>query len=218
MKLKLMMLMLVALFALAPAYAGTPVDQGKPGTQGPWPVTLVSGSTTPTVATLAWTRIATFDLEAWFGSGNTLGTNQELAFSYNGTSTLTATLRTTGATGVPNAIGFELDSLPTTYREFRIVVSIVGTTGSGTLTANSRIYATRTVARNEPTAGVRALASTYTQRGNVSSYWVWTPQPYAALVETVIPITPFWSFYLSVAGDGSVNNIPKGTVELWGLR
>jgi hypothetical protein len=218
MKLKLMMLMLVALFALAPAHAGTPVDQGKPGTQGPWPVTLVSGSTALTVTTLAWTRIATFDLESWFGSGNTLNASQELAFSYNGTSTLTATLRTAGATGTPNAIGFELANLPTTYREFRIVVSIVGTTGSGTLTANSRIYATRTVAHNEPTAGVRALASTYTQRGNVSSYWVWTPQPYAALVETVIPITPFWSFYLSVAGDGSVNNIPKGTVELWGLR
>jgi hypothetical protein len=216
MKLKLMLMVLVALFVLSPAHAGTPVDQGKPGTQGPWPVTIVTGSTVPTVATLSWNRIATFNLASWFAGGNSIGTNQELAFSYNGTSTLTATLRTAGTTGSVNGLGFVLNDFAGAYREFRLVVAIVGVTG-GTLSANSRIYATQAVAITESIVGRSALTSAYTQQGNVSSYWVWTAKPYAGLVETVVPLAPFWSFYLS-ASLAPVVSVTYGQVELWGLR
>lgn len=92
------------------ALAGTPVDQGKPGTQGAWPVNVTSGGWTPdggyigTVTVIqgpgidggqawnvtgsvgaslgSWELIETFDLGAWLDGGNVITTTERLTLGY----------------------------------------------------------------------------------------------------------------------------------------
>lgn len=218
--------------------AGSMVDQGKPGTQGAWPVSLTGGTWTPdggyigsvSVVTFdggsigsvttnsGWERIASFDLDAWFTDGGTIPTTQELVFSYDGTSTLVATSRTSGATGAPNALGFVLSDFGGRFQQFRITVSIITATG-GSLTGKARIYTDQGVALNETTAGGNDLTSDYTG-GTASSLWVWSPQFYVAApfsTEIHMPLVPFWTFYFS-ASTGTVTNVAYGQIELWGLH
>lgn len=87
------------------------VDQGKPGSQGPWPVRATSGGWTPDggfFGTLVvtqgttldggqawniagqggastfdtWTRLGSFNLSAWLDGGNTLTTAERLAIGF----------------------------------------------------------------------------------------------------------------------------------------
>lgn len=217
--------LLGTLVVAAVVFAGSMVDQGKPGTQGAWPVSLTGGTWTPdggyigsVTTNSGWERIASFDLDAWFADGGTLPTTHEIAFSYDGTSTLALTYRAAAATGAPNAVGFVLSDFGGKYQQFRIASSIVTVTG-GSLTAKGRIYTDQGVALNEISAGNSDLTSDYTG-GTASSLWVWSPQFYVAApfsTEVHMPLVPFWTFFFS-ASTATVTNVAYGQIELWGLH